>query len=193
MDRLLLKATVTTTDEGTFSAVISTAAADRENDVVIPSAMVDALQAWNRPVALDWNHSSDPEDIVGHITPAAVKAVGDEVVADGEVDLETERGRHVWRLMKKRSIGFSFAYMIIDAVKRIDGVREIRQLDVFAVTACKTPMNNGTRVLSTKALDDRADIREKARREMFELLCATPEPVATKSLPLPVQIASYEA
>ncbi|HEX5895515.1 MAG TPA: hypothetical protein VFY47_04240 [Thermoleophilaceae bacterium] len=36
MDRLLLKATVTTTDEGLFSAVISTAAADRENDVVIP-------------------------------------------------------------------------------------------------------------------------------------------------------------
>lgn len=81
MDRLLLKATVTTTDQGTFSAVISTAAADRENDVVIPAAMVDALQAWNRPIPLDWNHSTDAADIIGHITPAAVKAVGDEVVA----------------------------------------------------------------------------------------------------------------
>jgi hypothetical protein len=49
----------------------------------------------------------------------------------------------VFRLMKRRSIGFSFAYMIIDAVKRIDGIREIRQLDVFAVTATPTPMNNG--------------------------------------------------
>jgi HK97 family phage prohead protease len=193
MDRLLLKATVTTTDQGTFSAVISTAATDRENDVVIPAAMVDALQAWNRPVPLDWNHSSDPEDIVGHITPAAVKAVGDEVVADGEVDLETERGRHVWRLMKKRSIGFSFAYMIIDAVKRIDGIREIRQLDVFAVTATPTPMNNGTRVLATKALDEHAAIRDKARRDMVDLL-NTVEPVATKSIERPpVQVASFEA
>jgi hypothetical protein len=36
-------------------------------------------------------------------------------------------------------------------------------------------------------------IRVKARREMFDLLTAEPEPVAIKSLPLPVQIASFEA
>ena len=191
MDRLLLKATVTTTDQGTFTAVISTAAADRENDVVIPGAMVESLQAWNRPIPLDWNHSSDAEDIIGHITPAAVKAVGDEVVADGEVDLDTERGRHVWRLMKRRSIGFSFAYMIIDAVKRADGVREIRKLDVFAVTATPTPMNNATRVLSTKAIDDYAALRDESRREMYELLTAEPEPVATKRVQ-PVRVASFE-
>jgi HK97 family phage prohead protease len=190
MNHLLLKATVTTTDLGEFSAVISTAAADRENDVVIPGAMVDALQAWNRPIPLDWNHSSDPEDIVGHITPAAVTAVGDEVVADGEVDLDTERGRHVWRLMKRRSIGFSLAYMIIDAVKRIDGIREIRQLDVFAVTATPTPMNNGTRVLATKALDDHDQLRAQFRDDMLKALTST-EPVATKSVRPPVQIASF--
>ena len=33
---------------------------------------------------------------------------------------------------------------------------------------------------------------ERFRDDMLELLSATPEPVATKSLPLPVQIASSE-
>ena len=33
----------------------------------------------------------------------------------------------------------------------------------------------------------------QARDDMHELLSATPEPVATKSLPPPVQIASFEA
>lgn len=108
------------------------------------------------------------------------------------MDLDTDRGRQVWRLMKRRSIGFSFAYMIIDAVKRADGVREIRKLDVFALTATPTPMNNGTRVLATKALDDHAAIRARARDEMFELLTADPEPVATKSVDAPVQIARFD-
>ena len=53
-------------------------------------------------------------------------------------------------------------------------------------------MNNGTRVSSTKALDEHAEIRERARREMFELLTAEPEPVATKSVRPPVQIATFE-
>ena len=110
MEHATFKAvTTTTTDLGQFEAVISTSAIDREGDIVEPAAMVDALQAWNRPIPLDWNHSTDPEDIVGHVNPESVKAVGDEVMADGEVDLDTERGRHVWRLMKRRSIGFSFA------------------------------------------------------------------------------------
>jgi hypothetical protein len=34
---------------------------------------------------------------------------------------------------------------------------------------------------------------ERFRDDMLELLTATPEPGATKSLPLPVQIASFEA
>ena len=47
MERLTLKAVTTpTTDEGLFEAVISTESVDRENDVVLPDAMVEALHAW---------------------------------------------------------------------------------------------------------------------------------------------------
>src|SRR3954454_1114831 len=116
MERLLLRAVATTTgDEGLFEAVISTSAIDREGDVVEPQAMVSALQAWtvtNKMVPLHWDHRSEPENIVGHVDPATVKAQGSEVMASGQVDLDTDRGRQVWRLMKGGSIGFLFGYLV---------------------------------------------------------------------------------
>ena len=80
-----------------------------------------------------------------------------EVHATGWIDQSTDRGRHVWRLAKSGTLGFSFGYLIPEggAVKRADGVREIRKLDVFEVTATPAPMNNDTRVLSVKGLEDR--------------------------------------
>ena len=199
MERLLLKAVATpTTDQGVFEAVISTSAIDRELDVVEPAAMVSALRAWTvtkKNVPLHWNHSSEPEDIVGHVDPASVKAVGDQVHAAGYVDLDTERGRHVWRLMKAGSVGFSFGYLLPEggAKARPGGGKHIVQLDVFEITVCPAPMNAETRVLATKALDELDEVRTKARDDMLALLTATtPEPAATKSAPLPVQIASFE-
>ena len=113
MERLLLKAVATTTtDLGEFTAVVSTSAIDREKDIVEPAAMVSALRAWtltNKLVPLHWDHSPDPENIVGHVDPESVRAVGGEVQASGKVDLDTDRGRQVWRLMKSGTLGFSSA------------------------------------------------------------------------------------
>jgi HK97 family phage prohead protease len=179
VQHLTLKAVTTpTTDQGIFETVISTEAIDRENDVVLPEAMVEALQAWTftgKVIPLHWNHSSEPEDIVGNIQPPSVKAVDGEVHATGWVDQSTDRGRDVWRLAKSGSLGFSFGYLIPDggAVKRADGVREIRKLDVFEVSATPGPMNNDTRVLSTKAVEDddedRLPTHAQLERELIEL------------------------
>jgi hypothetical protein len=57
-------------------------------------------------------------------------------------------------------LGFSFGYLILDAVKRGDGVREIRALDVYEVSCTATPMNGTTRVISWKSRD-----AARARRE----------------------------
>jgi len=164
MQHLTFKAATTVqTDQGVFEAVISTEAVDRERDVVMPEAMVDALRAWiyaGKMVPLAWNHSSAPEDQVGHINPS-VKAVNGEVVASGWIDQDTERGAHVWRLAKSGTLGFSFGYMVTESTPREGGGRHITGLDVFEVSATPTPMNNGTRVLSTKAADN-ADMYENA-------------------------------
>lgn len=165
-EEILLKAVVTTTDQGLFEAVISTEAVDREKDVVAADAMVKALSKWNRPIPLAWNHSTNAEDIFGTIDPASVKNVNGEVVAAGQVDFESDVGREAWRSFKSRSIGFSFGYLIPEggSTKRQGGGRHITELDVFEVTATPTPMNNGTRVLGTKNTEPatEADLRKQA-------------------------------
>src|SRR3954465_15721716 len=99
MEHATFKAVAVTTDEGLFEAVISTAAVDRERDVVVPAAMVKALRAWTQTgkvIPLAWNHSTKAEDIIGHVDPETVREVDGEVVASGQVDLDTSRGQHVW-------------------------------------------------------------------------------------------------
>jgi HK97 family phage prohead protease len=169
MEHLTLKAVVTTTDQGVFEAVISTEAVDREKDVVRADAMVEALRKWNRPIPLAWNHGTNAEDIFGAIDSQSVKNVDGEVVASGEVDLESDTGREAWRSFKNRTIGFSFGYLILTAGKRKGGGRDITGLDVFEITATPTPMNNATRVLSTKAAPPTAEkLREDANRVQRE-------------------------
>jgi len=164
MQHLMLKAAVAvTTDQGLFTAVISTESVDRERDIVVASAMVDALSAWPRPIPLAWEHSTKAEDIFGHIEPMTVREVDGEVIAQGQVDLETKVGQEAWRSFKNRTLGFSFGYLIPDggAKAREGGGRYITQLDVFEITATRTPMNNDTRVLEVKATErDEPDPRE---------------------------------
>ena len=154
MEHLLLKATATTTDQGTFQAVISTATIDREKDIVDPQAMVNALQKWvplGKNVPLRWNHGTEPEHIIGNIDPATAREVNAEVIVDGWVDQKSKRGAEAWRLVKSGTLGFSFGYMITEATARPGGGRHIKGMDVFEVTATHAPMNGDTRVVGWKS------------------------------------------
>jgi Caudovirus prohead serine protease len=46
--------------------------------------------------------------------------------------------------MKRRTVGFSFGYMVVRAFKRADGGRTITALDVFEISITMMPMNNAT-------------------------------------------------
>jgi HK97 family phage prohead protease len=156
MKRLMVKAAIVAANKGEFRAVISSEAVDREQDVVRAFAMVDALQAWGpsgKLVPLLWNHSPAAADLVGHVRPDSVKAVDNEVVAEGWVDQATDRGKEAWRVIKSRTAGFSFGYLAQDVVERADGVREVTRLDVYEVSLCPTPMQHDTRVLDWKSTD----------------------------------------
>lgn len=164
MEHLTLKAVTTPmTDQGVFEAVISTASIDREKDIVEPAGMVAALKKWNRPIPLAWNHSTDPEDIIGTVEPMTVREVDREVVVGGQVDLESKKGAEAWRSFKSGTVGFSYGYLVPDggAVPRKGGGSHISELDVFEITATPTPMNNDTRVLNVKAMEDRVAALEK--------------------------------
>jgi HK97 family phage prohead protease len=202
LEHMALKATTVATDRGEFTAVISTEAVDRENDVVEPAAMVSALQAWTltgKRVPLHWSHSPRPEDIVGHIDPATVKEANGEVIASGWIDQSTDRGAHVWRLAKSTTLGFSFGYIVTASTDRPDGGRTITGLDVFEVSATSAPMNNGTRVLAVKALDDDGAVefsrmRDEARDAMLDLLSHSAADHDSKSVKAsqPIKVATFE-
>lgn len=161
MEQLLLKAVTTAADQGAFEAVISTATIDRERDIVDANAMVIALQKWvqvDKRIPLLWNHSTDPEDLIGHIDPASAKNVNGEVVVNGWIDQSIKRGEQIWRLVKSGTLGFSFGYLITSSTKRKGGGRHITGLDVFEATATSIPMNGDTRVLSWKSADEAAQV-----------------------------------
>jgi uncharacterized protein len=143
--------------------MISTERTDREKDIVSADAMVEALGAWTeigKLVPLCWAHSTAPNDVIGHVRPESAKNVAGEVVVEGWVDQGTERGMEAWRLVKSGTMGYSFGYLVNKASKMPDGTRLITKLDIYEISACVSPMNADTRVLSWKSRD-----AARARRE----------------------------
>jgi HK97 family phage prohead protease len=166
--------TLTDRDLGEFTAVVSTSDLDRDNDVVMKGAFTGTINRWRqttRLVPLHWNHSPEPDDIVGYVDPKLMRETDQGLLVVGRVDLDTERGKQVWRLLKRNVVAFSFGYLVSDEVKRPDGVREIRSLDLFEVSVTPSPANDQTRVLDLKAAAEarRDVIAEEEFRSMKEI------------------------
>lgn len=162
-------ATTATTEEGVFSAVISTGSTDREGDVVLPQAMVAAIQAWagdGKQIPLAWAHRTEPDELIGSVDPTSAKAIDGEVIVSAWIDRTVDRGQQVWRLVKSGTLGFSFGYLVVDSVKRPNGDREIRGLDLFEISATATPMNRSTRVVDWKSTDEPEPDPEQLRRDL---------------------------
>jgi HK97 family phage prohead protease len=157
MLHMTMKASALTTDLGQFTALVSTTDIDREGDVVLPSAFRGTIERWQgsaKMVPLHWDHGTQPEDIVGHVDPGQMEVQSNGLVVGGIVDLDSDRGQQVWKLLKSNRLGFSFGFVMNDSHMRSDGVREIRSVDLYEITATFRPSNDRTRVLSTKAYDD---------------------------------------
>jgi Escherichia/Staphylococcus phage prohead protease len=220
MQHMTKAATVTdtTTDRGEFEAVVSTYDVDRQGDVVARGAFSKTLADWNaagRMIPLHWDHSSEPEDIVGYVDPASMEESKAGLTVQGKVDLETERGREAWRLLKANSVGFSFGYLATKTHDRDDGVRVLDEIDIFEVTITPSPANNRTRVLGLKssgndpstgtataefkihraatARADAAHERQRTDRELEELLAEIEARRAKEEKRnRPIQIKSFE-
>jgi Escherichia/Staphylococcus phage prohead protease len=147
-------ATITETDQGLFSAVVSTYDLDRQGDRVAPGAFRRTIAEWKstgRMLPLHWDHGSQPEDIVGQVDPASMEESRAGLTVKGKVDLETARGREAWRLLRANNVGFSFGYLPTQSHEQ-DGVRILDEVDIFEVTITASPANNRTRVIDLKSL-----------------------------------------
>jgi hypothetical protein len=99
MQHLAVKAAVAeVTDLGEFTAIAAVFGnVDRDGDRIVKGAFADSIEAWNstgRSVPLHWNHSSDPDDIIGFVDPGSMVETDRGLVVDGQLDLgDSDRAR----------------------------------------------------------------------------------------------------
>jgi HK97 family phage prohead protease len=128
----------TATDGGEFEALVATYDLDRTGDRIEPGAFSKTIAAWKasgRKLPLQWNHATSPADVVGHVDPESLFEDPEAgLLVSGQVDLETERGQQVWRLLKSNSVAFSFGYLTTGARELGDGTRLLTELDLFEVS-----------------------------------------------------------
>lgn len=194
---LYLKATATTetTDDlGEFVALASVFGnVDRGGDVVQPGAFTRSIEDWKgtgRRVPLHYNH--DPDEIIGDIDEMRETDEGLEV--SGHIDLDEKLGQKIWKSLKRGRIGFSFGFLTTKSREREDGGKDLLELDVFEVSVTAQPMNNRTRVLSTKSFDEpRYGLPDGRVVDYKGLLAYTEErsKLETKKAQ-PVRIASFQ-
>lgn len=198
MEHLLLKAATTATDEGTFTAVISTATVDRDKDIIDPAAMVASLAKWvavGKRVPLAYNHT---DEVIGYIDPATARIKNKEVVADGWVDQKAPRGEEVWRLVKSGTLSFSFGFLfdpMTGASKLPDGGYHIKELDVFEISVIPVgPANNDTRVLNWKSAEELREEAKRVEREVEEQkIPDVPEAPAEPEIDVAAELAAVKA
>ena len=147
----------TTTDRGEFTAIAATWTVDRESDQIRRGAFAKTIAAWQqsgKQIPLHWNHSADPEDIVGVVDPASLKETAEGLVVAGKLALdESERAREIWRSVKAGAVALSFGYLVKGEQSRADGIRELTELDLFEISLTPSPANSDTRILDTKSVE----------------------------------------
>ena len=53
--------------------------------------------------------------------------------------------------MKAHRVALSFGFVVTDEFKRSDGIRELREIDLFEISVVPAPANQDTRFLSLKS------------------------------------------
>ena len=126
--------------------------------------------AWSRdPCPL--GASGDAEHVIGSVDPHSVREIADGLYVKGKLDLEGSAvAREAWRLVKARTVALSFGYLTTDAVKRPDGIQELRELDLYEISLTPAAANPDTRILSFKSTDlEEPEPDREEKRQQREL------------------------
>ncbi|MFY9588361.1 MAG: HK97 family phage prohead protease, partial [Actinomycetota bacterium] len=122
-------------------------------------------RASGDPIPIVWSHDwSDPASHVGKAD--AFKAVSDErgLRLLMKFDLDTEKGAHVFRLVKERRVKeWSFAYDVIAERPAKDGANELLELDIIEAGPTLKGANPLTATVGVKEFSEDADPEACAR------------------------------
>lgn len=146
-----------TTDLGEFTAIAAAYTVDRVNERILKGAFATTIKRWqesDKMIPLHWDHSGKAEDIIGTVDPGSLIETDDGLQVKGQLDIHDNAvARSAWRLMKKNAVALSFGYMVVADNKDAQGVRELRELDVFEITITPAPANPDTRFIDLKKYD----------------------------------------
>lgn len=132
---------------------------DSYGDIVAPGAFLKTIDTWknsgNTLPGLFGHRMDDPDFYVASALDMGEDEHGWWV--KGEFDLESPKGKHVYRLVKGRRLNqLSFAYDVIDSagVELENGVKanELRELKVYEFSFVPVGANQDTSVVAVKAL-----------------------------------------
>ena len=152
--------------EGQFTAYASVFGnKDSYGDIVVKGAFSNDLQRWQKsgnPIPLLFGHNmSDPDYNIGHVVDAKEDDTG--LLVTAQLDLESTKGRQVYRMLKGRRINqMSFAYDVVDggpaSRTKDDGgeesFNELRELKVYEVSVVTIGANQETEILAVKQVPD---------------------------------------
>lgn len=139
--------------QGVFEAVVAVFNnVDRAGDKIIPGAFAGSLQRWQekeRPIPVIFSHEWDNLDAhIGEVTEA--KEIEQGLYVKAQLDMEEEFARRVWKKMMRGTLAeFSFAYDTLKA-EQVNGVNELRELELLEVGPTLVGMNPETQLLDVK-------------------------------------------
>jgi HK97 family phage prohead protease len=150
-------------EQGTFTALASVFGnVDLGGDKVVKGAFKNTLEKWRksgRSIPVILSHQWDSlTAYVGKADPRAVYEDDRGLMVQGQLFMDKEAGRDVYRLMKEGLLtGWSFGYKVpVGGQKKNGKVNEVTEVDLFEVGPTLVGMNPEAQLQSVKA-DGSAD------------------------------------
>lgn len=152
------KSSAVLTDEGTDQGIIEALVSvfnnvDLHGDRVITGAFAGVVEAFNageKQIPVVWSHNTyDLDGFLGDVV--ALEETDEGLKATMQFDMEDAKGAKAYRLLKGGRVKqYSFAYDVLDS-EEVDGVTELKSLDVFEVGPTFYGANPETRTLAAKS------------------------------------------
>lgn len=139
-------------EEMKFAGFASTPDLDQGGDIIVKGAWGRTLAERGAKVKMLWGHKSDLMPL-GRFTMIEERESG--LYVEGKIS-DTAQGRDAMTLMRDGAIdSMSIGYIAKESDYRDDGVRVIKDLDLFEVSLVNFPMNEKAIITSVKNLDVR--------------------------------------
>ena len=139
--------------EGQFEAIVSVFGnVDSYGDRVVKGAFGGSLERWRqkgRPIPVVFSHQWDDLDAhIGQVLEAEEQDEGLYIRA--QLEMDEPFASRVYKKLKNGTLSeFSFAYDVLQS-ERVDGVNELRELELFEVGPTLIGANRETRLLAVK-------------------------------------------